>query len=49
MPDSGSKVTLLEGGNRFMPRNDQDIANSVEEVLEKKGIEIHLNARAVYP
>lgn len=41
-----SKVTLLEGGNRFMPRNDQDIANSVKEVLEKKGIEIHLNARA---
>lgn len=42
----GSKVTLLEGGNRFMPRNDQDIANSMKEVLEKKGIEIHLNARA---
>lgn len=42
----GSKVTLLEGGNRFMPRNDQDIANSVKEMLEKKGIEIHLNARA---
>lgn len=42
----GSKVTLLEGGNRFMSRNDQDIANSVKEVLEKKGIEIHLNARA---
>ena len=42
----GSKVTLLEGGNRFMPRNDQDIANSVKEVLEKKRIEIHLNARA---
>ena len=42
----GSKVTLLEGGNRFMPRNDQDIANSVKEVLEKKGTEIHLNARA---
>ena len=42
----GSKVTLLEGDNRFMPRNDQDIANSVKEVLEKKGIEIHLNARA---
>ena len=42
----GSKVTLLEGGNRFMPRNDQEIANSVKEVLEKKGIEIHLNARA---
>lgn len=42
----GSQVTVLESGNRFMPRNDQDIANSVKNVLEKKGIEIHLNARA---
>lgn len=42
----GSKVTILESGNRFMPRNDQDIAKSVREVMEKKGIEIHLNARA---
>ena len=42
----GSKVTILESGNRFMPRNDQDIAQSVREVMERKGIEIHLNARA---
>ena len=42
----GSKVTILESGNQFMPRNDQDIAKSVREVMEKKGIEIHLNARA---
>ena len=41
-----SKVTILEGGNRFMPRNDQDIANNVKDVMEKKGIEIHLNTRA---
>lgn len=42
----GSKVTILEGGNKFMPREDRDIANSVKEVMDKKGIEIHLNARA---
>lgn len=41
----GSKVTVLEGSDRFMPRNDRDIANCVKEVLERKGIEIHLNAR----
>lgn len=29
-----------------MPREDRDIANSVREVLERKGIEIRLNARA---
>ena len=34
----GSKVTLLEAGNRFMPRNDSDIAKSVREVMEKKGV-----------
>ena len=42
----GSKVTILEGGRLFMPREDRDIANSVREVLERKGIEIRLNARA---
>lgn len=34
----GSKVTILEGGNRFMPRNDQDIANNVKDVMEKKAL-----------
>lgn len=42
----GSKVTVLEGGSKFMPREDRDIANSVKDVMEKKGIEIRLNARA---
>lgn len=41
----GSKVTILEAGNRFMPRNDSDIAQSIREVMEKKGIEIRLNVR----
>lgn len=42
----GSKVTILEAGNLFIPREDRDIANSVREVLERKGIEVRLNARA---
>lgn len=42
----GSKVTVLEGGNKFLPREDRDIANSVQESLEKRGIEIRLNVRA---
>lgn len=42
----GSKVTILEGGNTFIPRQDRDIANSVREVFDRKGIEIRLNARA---
>lgn len=42
----GSKVTILEGSNRFMPNNDQDIANSVKDAFGKKGIEVRLNVRA---
>ncbi|GCB35915.1 FAD-dependent oxidoreductase [Bacteroides faecalis] len=42
----GSKVTVLEGGSKFMPNEDRDIANSVKDVMEKKGIEIRLNSRA---
>lgn len=41
----GSKVTVLEAGNKFLPRHDRDIAGSVQEVLQQRGIEIHLNAR----
>ena len=42
----GSKVTVLEAGNKFLPREDRDIANSVQEALQKRGIEIRLNVRA---
>lgn len=41
----GSKITILEGGKLFIPKEDRDIANSVRNVLEKKGVEVRLNAR----
>ncbi|RHJ81867.1 FAD-dependent oxidoreductase [Parabacteroides sp. AM08-6] len=40
----GSKVTVLEDGDKFIPREDRDIAEAVKAVLEKKGISIQLNA-----
>ncbi|WP_302314451.1 FAD-dependent oxidoreductase [uncultured Parabacteroides sp.] len=40
----GSDVTVLEGGDKFIPREDRDIADAVKTVLEKKGISIRLNA-----
>lgn len=43
----GSKVTLLETGNRFMPKSDRDIAESMQESLKRKGIEIRLNTYAL--
>ncbi|MFJ7738737.1 FAD-dependent oxidoreductase [Lysinibacillus sp. NPDC097287] len=40
----GSQVTILEGANQFIAREDREIANSVKETLEKKGITINLSA-----
>lgn len=40
----GSEVTVLEGGDTFIAREDRDIAEAVKGVLEKKGVTIHLNA-----
>jgi len=41
----GSKVTVIEQSPRFLPREDADIADSLEKILEEDGIEIHLGAK----
>lgn len=41
----GSQVTVLEGYSELISREDRDIAASVQEVLEQKGIVFRLNAR----
>lgn len=41
----GSQVTVLEGSSELISREDRDIAASVKETLEKKGIIFCLNAR----
>lgn len=41
----GSQVTVLEAGNRFMPKVDRDIAALLLETLERKRINVRLNAR----
>lgn len=38
-----SKVTILDQNDRFLPREDKDIADYVKETLEKKGISILTN------
>ncbi|MCD8184488.1 MAG: FAD-dependent oxidoreductase [Bacteroides sp.] len=43
----GSQVTLLEGGNRFMPKADRDIAECMMESLKRKRIDIRLNAQVL--
>jgi len=40
----GSKVTVLEASGTFLSKEDEDIAASLKEILEKEGIVIHTNA-----
>ena len=42
----GSKVTLFETGEQFMPKEEREVAEAVQQVLEDKEITIQLNARA---
>lgn len=39
----GSRVTVLDREPELMPREDRDIAESVEGTLRKRGVEFHLN------
>ncbi len=41
----GSQVTVLEGYSQLIAREDRDIAATVQEVLEGKGITFRMNAR----
>lgn len=38
----GSKVTVLQDGDKFVPREDDDIADVMKENLEKQGVEIKM-------
>ncbi len=38
--DFGSKVTVVQNGSRFLPREDEDIADAVRENLKARGVEL---------
>ncbi len=38
--DFGSKVTIIQNGSRFLPREDADIADAVRENLASRGVEL---------
>lgn len=42
----GSRVTVIQRGDQLMPREDRDVAESIQKFLEDEGIEILLNANA---
>ncbi|MDQ2997260.1 MAG: FAD-dependent oxidoreductase [Chloroflexota bacterium] len=41
----GSKVTLVQGADRILPREELDVAQAVAQALERDGITIFTNAR----
>ena len=43
----GSRVTVVEMGDRLIARDDEDVSAAVKEILENEGIEIRLNARCL--
>lgn len=40
----GSKVTVLQDGSTFLPKEDEDIASAVKSLLEARGVEFRLGA-----
>jgi pyruvate/2-oxoglutarate dehydrogenase complex dihydrolipoamide dehydrogenase (E3) component len=43
----GSKVTIVEKGPRLIAREDEDISQAVQQILENEGIEVRLNANCI--
>lgn len=43
----GSRVTIVEKGPRLIQREDEDVSQAVQEILEGEGIEIRLNAECM--
>jgi pyruvate/2-oxoglutarate dehydrogenase complex dihydrolipoamide dehydrogenase (E3) component len=43
----GSKVTIVEMGERLIAREDEEVSAAVKEILEKEDIQIRLNAKCI--
>jgi pyruvate/2-oxoglutarate dehydrogenase complex dihydrolipoamide dehydrogenase (E3) component len=43
----GSEVTIVEMGPRLIGREDEDVSETVREILEAEGIQIRLNAKCI--
>ena len=42
----GAQVTIVEASDKFLPREDRDVAEEVEKILREDGIEILIGHRA---
>ncbi|MDH3609896.1 MAG: FAD-dependent oxidoreductase, partial [Gammaproteobacteria bacterium] len=43
----GSEVTVVEMSDRLISREDQDVSETVQEILENEGINIHVGAECI--
>ncbi len=43
----GSKVTIVEMGNRLIRRDDEDVSEAVKRILENEGVNFRLNAECI--
>jgi len=43
----GSRVTVIEKGERLISRDDEDVSEAVKDILRNEGIEIRLNAECM--
>jgi pyruvate/2-oxoglutarate dehydrogenase complex dihydrolipoamide dehydrogenase (E3) component len=43
----GSRVTIVERSPRLIPREDEDVAKAVQEIVERDGVEVRLNAQCI--
>ena len=41
----GSKVTVLEYADRLIAREDPEVCSEVQDILEREGVQFHLNVR----
>jgi len=42
----GSRVTIIQRGEQLMPREDSDVAQSIQEFLEEEGVNVLCNSEA---
>ena len=43
----GSRVTVVEMGDRLIARDDEDVSQAVKEIVKNEGIEVRLNAQCI--
>jgi pyruvate/2-oxoglutarate dehydrogenase complex dihydrolipoamide dehydrogenase (E3) component len=42
----GSEVTLVQADNQLLPKEDEDVASAIREILEEEGVKVICNTKA---